>query len=56
MKKKLLIGITGGIGSGKTVVSKMLARRGFKVFYADTIAKSLYLTDKKLVAEIVKVF
>lgn len=56
MKKKLLIGITGGIGSGKSVVSKMLARRGFKIFYADTIAKKLYLTDKKLVSEIVKVF
>ena len=56
MKKKLLVGITGGIGSGKTVVSKMLARRGFKIFYADTIAKKLYTTDKNLVAEIVKVY
>ena len=54
MKKKLLIGITGGIGSGKTVVCKMLARRGFKVFYADAIAKKLYTTDKKLVDNIVK--
>ncbi len=56
MKKKLLIGITGGIGSGKTVVCKMLARRGFKVFYADAIAKKLYTTDKNLAADIVKHF
>lgn len=55
-KRKLIIGITGGIGAGKTVVCKMLARRGFKVFYSDLIAKNLYLTDKKLVENIIKVF
>ncbi|MDQ3020283.1 MAG: dephospho-CoA kinase [Bacteroidota bacterium] len=55
-KGKLLIGITGGVGSGKTVVSKMLARRGFKVYYSDLVAKNLYLTDKKLVNSIIKVF
>jgi len=55
-KKKLVIGITGGIGSGKTEVCKLLARRGFKVYYSDLVAKSLYLTDKKLSDNIVKVF
>ncbi|HMS64296.1 MAG TPA: dephospho-CoA kinase [Ignavibacteria bacterium] len=55
-KGKLIIGITGGIGSGKTLVSKMLARRGFKVYYADKTAKDLYLTDKKLVNDLKKVF
>ncbi|MEO6694875.1 MAG: dephospho-CoA kinase [Ignavibacteria bacterium] len=55
-KGKLVIGITGGIGSGKTLVCKMLAKRGFKVYYADMIAKNLYLTDKKIVKEIVKVY
>lgn len=55
-KKKLVIGITGGIGSGKTEVCKMLAKRGFKVFHSDLAAKNLYLKDKKLVAQIVKAF
>ncbi len=55
-KGKLLVGITGGIGSGKTEVCKMLARRGFKVFYSDLVAKNLYLTDKRLVSNIVHVF
>lgn len=55
-KRKLLVGITGGIGAGKTEVCKMLARRGFKVFYSDLIAKELYLKDKKLANDIVKVF
>ncbi|MEO8664832.1 MAG: dephospho-CoA kinase [Ignavibacteria bacterium] len=55
-RKKLVVGVTGGIGSGKTEVCKMLAKRGFKVFYADLTAKNLYLKDKKLVAGIVKLF
>jgi dephospho-CoA kinase len=54
--KKLLIGVTGGIGTGKTEVCKMLAKRGFKVMYADLAAKNLYLKDKDLVKEIVKIF
>ena len=53
---KLVVGVTGGIGSGKTLVCKMLAKRGFKVYHADLIAKNLYLTDKKLVKEIAKVY
>ena len=55
-KKKRVIGITGGIGSGKTEVCKLLAKRGFKVFYSDLVAKNLYLTDKKLAGNIVRVF
>jgi dephospho-CoA kinase len=43
MEKKLLIGITGGIGSGKTVVSKMLARRGFKVFLCGYYREESYI-------------
>lgn len=57
MKKgQLVIGITGGIGSGKTVLCKMLAKRGFKVYNADMIAKNLYRTDKKLVNSLTKAF
>lgn len=44
------------IGLGKTEVCKLLAKRGFKVFYSDLIAKKLYLTDKKLAGNIVRVF
>ncbi|MBS1517356.1 MAG: dephospho-CoA kinase [Bacteroidetes bacterium] len=55
-KKKLLIGVTGGIGSGKTEVCKTLAKRGFKVLNSDTVAKNLYLTDKNLVKKIIRVF
>ena len=37
----LLVGLTGGIGSGKSTVSTMLAERGAVVVDADAIAKEL---------------
>lgn len=40
-KKVKIIGITGGIGSGKSTVAKMLASLGGKVIYADAIAHSV---------------
>jgi dephospho-CoA kinase len=55
-KSKLLVGITGGIGSGKTVVCNKLAKKGFKVFYADLIAKNLYKKNKSLLQTLVKEF
>ncbi|MCI0473139.1 MAG: dephospho-CoA kinase, partial [Ignavibacteria bacterium] len=55
-KDKILVGITGGIGSGKSEVCRMLAKSGFKVIFADFMAKELYKKDKKLAAAIVKAF
>jgi len=45
---KLLVGITGGIGSGKSLACKYFAQLGCKIFYADDIAKELYVTNPKL--------
>lgn len=42
------LGITGGIGSGKSVVSRVLSRLGISVFDADREAKSLYDNDLEL--------
>ena len=55
-KSKLIVGITGGIGSGKTFVCNRLAKKGFKVFYADSIAKNLYSKNKTLLQSLVKEF
>ena len=55
-KSKILIGITGGIGSGKTEVCRQLHKKGYKVVFADLRAKELYKKDKKLAAKIVKAF
>lgn len=36
------VGLTGGIGSGKSTVSRMLITKGFKVIDADLIAKQVF--------------
>jgi dephospho-CoA kinase len=42
------VGITGGIGSGKSLVCAEFARLGFSVLSADEIAKELSSTDQPL--------
>ncbi|MCC5923051.1 MAG: dephospho-CoA kinase [Crocinitomicaceae bacterium] len=41
MKTTLKIGITGGIGSGKSTVAKVIETLGYPVFYADQAAKDI---------------
>ncbi len=50
------IGITGGIGSGKTTVCKVFEILGIPVFYADAIAKEIMNTDEQLRLKIRKTF
>ena len=45
----MIIGLTGGIASGKSTVSKYLAEKSFKVYDADKIAKDI--SEKKSVQE-----
>lgn len=42
------IGITGGIGSGKSIVARVLEIMGFPVFYADAEAKKCMQNNQKL--------
>ena len=39
------LGITGGIGSGKSYVARMLSQKGFAVYDTDSEAKRLMLSD-----------
>ncbi|MCB0750489.1 MAG: dephospho-CoA kinase, partial [Ignavibacteriae bacterium] len=50
--KKLAIGITGGIGSGKSTVAQIYEDEGFIVLKADIIAKELMLKDSNIIAKI----
>lgn len=45
----LKIGITGGIGSGKTTICKIFETLDIPVFYADTVAKQIMVSDEILV-------
>ncbi len=50
----LKVGITGGIGSGKTTVCHIFESFGIPVYYADSAAKRLMLRNKKLKDDIKK--
>lgn len=47
-KKVKIIGITGGIGSGKSSVSKFIEEAGFPVYYSDVRAKTIVNDDAEL--------
>ena len=52
MNKPLLVGVTGGIGAGKSVVCKIFSSLGIPVYDADSRAKVLMTEDPELVDEI----
>ncbi len=52
----IIVGLTGGIGSGKTTVCKIFECLGIPVFYADAEAKKLMSTDIELVENIKSAF
>jgi dephospho-CoA kinase len=49
----ILVGLTGGIGSGKSTVSAMLAERGAVILDADAIARELQRAGQPVLASIV---
>lgn len=50
----LRVGLTGGIGSGKTTVAKILEVLGVPVYYADDAAKRLMHEDETLQQNIIQ--
>ncbi|RZL62114.1 MAG: dephospho-CoA kinase, partial [Pedobacter sp.] len=50
------VGITGGIGSGKTTVCKVFEVLGIPIFYADTEAKNMMVEDELLIEAIKSTF
>jgi dephospho-CoA kinase len=48
MKHPAIIGVTGGIGSGKSTVCALFAQKGYAVYEADTRAKAVMHTDPEL--------
>jgi dephospho-CoA kinase len=52
----LRIGLSGGIGSGKSTVAGILAKMGYPVFYSDQEAKRLYDVNPVLQKQLVDLF
>ena len=52
----LIVGLTGGIGSGKTTVSNLFKDLGINVIDTDIIAHNLVNNDKSIANEIISLF
>ncbi len=52
----LMVGLTGGIGAGKSAVSRRLARRGAVVIDSDVLAREVVAPGTAGLAEVVAVF
>ncbi|REL33635.1 dephospho-CoA kinase [Rhodohalobacter sp. SW132] len=52
----ITVGLTGGIGSGKTTVARLWKKRGAVVIFADDLAKEMMRTDSKLKKKLIEVF
>ncbi|MBL7742045.1 MAG: dephospho-CoA kinase [Chitinophagaceae bacterium] len=52
----LKVGLTGGIGSGKSSVAKIFEVLGIPVYYADDAARQIMNTDKELQTAIIESF
>ncbi|MBS3993208.1 MAG: dephospho-CoA kinase [Bacteroidetes bacterium] len=51
-----IVGLTGGMGSGKTTVSKMFEKLGVTVYIADAEAKNIMQTDATVKSALIKNF
>ena len=51
-----LVGITGGIGAGKSIIGKMLMSLGYPVFYSDKEAKELMTTSVEIQRNLIDLF
>ena len=51
-RPRLKLGVTGGIGSGKTSVCKVFTVLGIPVFYTDRVAREIMDSDEYIISQI----
>lgn len=55
-KRPLIVGLTGGIGSGKSTIAKVFKALGVPIFNSDTEAKHIINSDAEVIEAIVAQF
>lgn len=53
MNKQIIIGLTGGIGSGKSYVAHLMEQKGCPVYYTDDEAKRLMLESDEIKTQLI---
>ncbi len=56
MNKKIEVGITGGIGAGKSLICRILHSMGYPVFYSDYEAKLILQADTVVQEKVTNLF
>jgi len=56
MQKSIVLGVTGGIGSGKSLICTIFSLMDIPIYYADEQAKYVMENDHDLIAQLKKVF
>jgi len=56
VSKKIKVAVTGGIGSGKSIVCDLLEKKGYPIIRADVLGKELLKNDSQVKAEIIREF
>ncbi|MGE4289068.1 MAG: dephospho-CoA kinase [Salinivirgaceae bacterium] len=52
----IIVGLTGGIGSGKTFIAQKFHSLGIPIYNSDTRARELMLSDKELIENLKQLF
>lgn len=52
----MIVGLTGGIGSGKTTVAKMFNKLGIPIYVSDVEAKKIMITNNSVISSIKALF
>ncbi|NND71998.1 MAG: dephospho-CoA kinase [Rhodothermales bacterium] len=56
VRRPFILGVTGGIGSGKSTVCQVIASFGVPVFYADDEGKRILQSDPEAIKEVIEEF
>ena len=51
-----IVGLTGGIGSGKSTVASLFEKKGVPVYYSDDEAKALMVNSPEIIEKIKDAF
>lgn len=54
--RPFILGVTGGIGSGKSTVCQIMESFGVPVFYSDNVARQIMSAHTEVIAEIIAAF